>query len=462
MTQVLLHGFGPRYDLPIATALYLYAAGGIVFISFVLVVLFAGDRVGPKATEYPRRAVPWLVPIARSPWPRIIGGLIGVLALLAVVITGFFGDTSNAFYNPSEYIVWIFFWAVLVILSGLVGNLFYWLNPWTAIHDALARVLHPRAVWKMPDVGLWPAAAAYFSFACLELTTGLAVRPQIVAAAAIVYTLVTVMGMFLFGRDEWLEHCEGFTILFGIVARFGPLETERDETGTIRAVYVRPWGVGLLTPSPSGWDRVVFVILMLSTLAFDGISATPAWQDFTVALKPYWLPLGSFGLFAVRTFGLVLLTVAFLLIFIAFMEAVLYLGQRKVDLKVTVTSFALTLVPIALVYNAAHNYSYIVVQSQYVIPLLNDPLHKGAHLLPAVAGYTPNFALAQASTVWYADIVLIVLGHVVAVFLSHLRAGERFRTAQRALLSQYPMLLLMVLYTMTSLWILAQPITKES
>jgi hypothetical protein len=462
MTGILLHGFGPRYDLPIATALYLYAAGGVVFISFVLVVLFAGDRVGPNATAYPRRPVPWLQPLARSPWPRIAGGVIGVLSLVTVVITGFFGDTANAFYNPSEYIVWIFFWAILVILTGLVGNVFYFFNPWTAIYDAVARVLRPRPLWKMPEVGLWPAAAAYFAFACLELTTGLAVRPQIVALAAIVYTIVTLAGMFLFGRDEWLEHCEAFTVLFGIVARFGPIETERDETRRITAVYVRPWGVGLLQPWPSGWDRVLFVILMLSTLAFDGISATPAWQDFTVALKPYWLPLGSFGLFAVRTFGLILLTIAFLLIFIAFMEAVLFLGQRKVDVRTTVTSFALTLVPIALVYNAAHNYSYILVQSQYVIPLLNDPLHKGAHLLPAVAGYVPNFGLAQASTVWYADIVLIVLGHVIAVFLSHLRAGERFRTAQRALLSQYPMLLLMVMYTMTSLWILAQPITKES
>ncbi|HET7338442.1 MAG TPA: hypothetical protein VFK22_02745, partial [Candidatus Dormibacteraeota bacterium] len=224
----------------------------------------------------------------------------------------------------------------------------------------------------------------------------------------------------------------------------------------------RPWGVGLLKPARAGWDRVLFIILMLSTLAFDGISATPAWQDFTVALKPYWLPLGAFGLFAVRTFGLVLLTIVFLLVFIAFMEAVIYLGQRRVDVMATVTAFALTLVPIALVYNAAHNYSYILVQSQYVVPLLNDPLHTGANLLPAVAHLTPNFALAQASTVWYADIVLIVLGHVIAVFLSHLRAGERFRTAQRALFSQYPMLLLMVMYTMTSLWILAQPITKES
>ena len=69
------------------------------------------------------------------------------------------------------------------------------------------------------------------------------------------------------------------------------------------------------------------------------------------------------------------------------MELVVYLGRRNVDLKATVSAFALTLVPIALVYNAAHNYSYIVVQSQGLIPLLNDPLQKGWHLWPAVAGY---------------------------------------------------------------------------
>jgi len=215
-------------------------------------------------------------------------------------------------------------------------------------------------------------------------------------------------------------------------------------------------------PAATGWDRVVFVILMLSTLAFDGILSTPAWQDFNLALEPVWLPLGPLGFFFVRTLGLLLLTTAFLLVFVAFMEAVIYLGQRKVDVLATVSAFALTLVPIALVYNAAHNYSYAVVSSQYLIPLLNDPLGKGWHLWPAVVGFQPSFALAQAATVWYAQIVLIVLGHVIAVFLAHLRAGERFRTAQRALLSQYPMLLLMVLYTMTSLWILAQPITREA
>jgi hypothetical protein len=459
--MILLHGFGQVYDLPISLALYLYAAAGVVVISFVLVYLFAGDQVGAKAIQYPRRPVPALVPAARSRWPRIAGGAIGIAGLLAVVITGLLGSPKPEL-NPAEYLAWVYFWAGLVILSGLVGNLWYLVNPWAAIYDALSRFLPLRPVLKLPNVGIWPAVAAYFAFACLELTTGMAQRPWIVGMAALAYSVVTLTGMLLFGRNEWLRSCEGFTVLFDIIGRFGPVEVERDESGRVSMVYLRPWGVGLLQPSPSGWDRVVFVMLMLSTLAFDGILYTQPWQSFNVALEPIWLPLGPWGFFFVRTLGLVLLTVTFLLVFIAFMELVVFLGKRNVDVKATFTAFALTLVPIALVYNAAHNYTYLVLQSQALIPLLNDPLAKGWNLLPALAGIKPNFALAQASTVWYAQVVLIVVGHVIAVYLAHLRAGERFRTAQRALLSQYPMLLLMVMYTMTSLWILAQPITRET
>jgi hypothetical protein len=463
-TGILLHGFGARYDLPASLALYLFAAGGVVVISFVLVVLFAGDQVGAKAIQYPRRAIPFLLPMARSPWPRIVGGAIGVLGLAAIIVTGLFG-APDATRNPAEYLTWIYFWAATVILSGLVGNLWYLLNPWAAIYDAIARFTPPRAEasragrLNLARLGIWPAVIAFFLFVCLELTTGMANRPWLVGSLALLYSAVTLAGMYFFGREEWLDHCEAFTVLFGIVGRFSPVEAERDDQGRISAVYLRPWGVGLLQPGPSGWDRVVFVILMLSSLAFDGIEGTKAWSDFTIATEPYWQPSGAFGFFVLKTLSMTFLTFAFLLVFIAFMEMVIYFGGRRLDLKATVTAFALTLVPIALVYNAAHNYSYVMVQSQGLIPLLNDPLAKGWHLLPALAGYKPSFALAQASTVWFAQIILIVVGHVIAVYLSHLKAGEKFRTAQRALLSQYPMLLLMVMYTMTSLWILAQPIT---
>jgi hypothetical protein len=144
---IFLHGFGVRYDLPASLALYLFAAGGVVLISFVLVVMFAGDKVGDRAVRYPRRAVPWLLPIARSPLPRIVGGLIGVLSLLAVVVTGLFGS-AEATRNPSEYLVWIYFWALTVIVSGLVGTLWFLLNPWAAIYGPRRRHIWRSPVWS--------------------------------------------------------------------------------------------------------------------------------------------------------------------------------------------------------------------------------------------------------------------------------------------------------------------------
>ena len=44
--------------LPISLALYLYAAAGVVVVSFVMVAVFAGDRVGTRAIRYPRADSP--------------------------------------------------------------------------------------------------------------------------------------------------------------------------------------------------------------------------------------------------------------------------------------------------------------------------------------------------------------------------------------------------------------------
>jgi hypothetical protein len=457
--NLYLHAFGARYDLPISLALYLYAAAGVVVVSFVMVAIFASDRTGDRAVHYPRLRAPFLLALGRSPVLRAITGAIGVLALLAIIVTGLFGS-QTAVRNPSQYLTWIYFWAGLVILSGLLGNLWTLLNPWSALYDLITLGRRPVPRFQLPEaVGVWPAAVAYLLFALLELASGVANRPVVVASLAITYTVVTVTGMLLFGRDRWLMSCEGFTVLFSIVGRFGPVETERNAEGRLVNVWLRPWGTGLLQRQRAGWDWVVFVILMLSSLAFDGIIATPAWLSFDQAMSPWVQGLGAFGEPIIRTFGMLLLIAAFLLIFVAFVRLMLFFGGARGEELATVTAFALTLVPIALVYNAAHNYSYLTIQSQAIIPLLADPLGRGWQLLPT-AGYQPSFALAGASTVWYMQIILIVLGHVIAVYLAHLRAGERFRTAQKALLSQYPMLVLMVLYTMTSLWILAQPITS--
>ncbi|HWP90276.1 MAG TPA: hypothetical protein VNM70_20515, partial [Burkholderiales bacterium] len=60
-----------------------------------------------------------------------------------------------------------------------------------------------------------------------------------------------------------------------------------------------------------------------------------------------------------------------------------------------------------------------------------------------------------------ASVIAIVLGHVAAVYLAHVMAVRVFGDRRAALRSQYPMLALMLGYTMMSLWIIAQPIVSS-
>lgn len=69
-------------------------------------------------------------------------------------------------------------------------------------------------------------------------------------------------------------------------------------------------------------------------------------------------------------------------------------------------------------------------------------------------------ALVDARFLWLFSVVAIVAGHVVAVWLTHITALRVCDDRKKALVSQVPMVALMIGYTMLSLWILAQPIIE--
>jgi hypothetical protein len=116
-------------------------------------------------------------------------------------------------------------------------------------------------------------------------------------------------------------------------------------------------------------------------------------------------------------------------------------------------------VSIAIAYQVAHYYTYLLIQGQAIIALLSDPFGWGWNLF-GTAGYKINAALVGADFVWYSQVALIVAGHVIAVYLAHVTALRLMRNQRLAVRSQYPMLALMILYTVFSLWILSQPIVS--
>jgi hypothetical protein len=155
---------------------------------------------------------------------------------------------------------------------------------------------------------------------------------------------------------------------------------------------------------------------------------------------------------AVQTLLLLAVWLAFLGVFV--FASWVTLRMHDVDrepppLGSVVGAYAATLLPIAGGYLIAH-YLTLVIQGVAWIPILiGDPLSTVAPLLDWI----------PISAVWYLSVGAIVLGHVAAVVLAHRRALRE--SPRRPILAGLPLVVLMIGYTVMSLWIIAQPITLE-
>ena len=72
---------------------------------------------------------------------------------------------------------------------------------------------------------------------------------------------------------------------------------------------------------------------------------------------------------------------------------------------------------------------------------------------------TTGFFNSQDSVrlIWLTQAAAVVGGHILAVMLAHAIALRHFGTTRHAVLSQVPLALFMVLYTLFGLWLLASP-----
>jgi hypothetical protein len=123
--------------------------------------------------------------------------------------------------------------------------------------------------------------------------------------------------------------------------------------------------------------------------------------------------------------------------------------------------FVFSLLPISIAYHIAHYFSYLFNGGQLIIPLLSDPFGFGWDLW-GTATYRPRIDLVGPLLQWYVAVGAIVVGHVIAIYIAHITSLSTFGKRREALRTQIPIVVLMVCYTMLSLWILSQPIVETS
>lgn len=387
--------------------------------------------------------------------PALAGALrwLSFAHFVTLLVIGFFGP-RDPLANLLVLTLWTLWWVGYTLLTALVGDLWPVLNPWSAPVGLVRRLVGPpplssprrRGRGRGPGHGpsYWPALIGLFAFVWFEIVDPAPTDPARLARAAGVYWLAHFAAMLLFGERRWRARGETFSVLFRLVGRVAPLRWHA------RGVTLA-WPGARLARGPalplSGW---LFVVAAIASVSFDGLSATFAWLA-AIGANPLEFP-GRTAVVAENTFGLVVAWAALAAAYAGAVALGHHLADGRASLGHTLGRIALSLVPIALAYHAAHYLTALLIDAQHAAAALAEPLGLHVHV-------TASFLndLRSVETIWRTQTAFIVGGHVLAVVVAHATALEIERDPRRAALGQSPVALLMVGLTLLGLWLLSTP-----
>lgn len=382
---------------------------------------------------------------------KILTSCMSFVLLCVLVWLGMAGP-RDPLTNPLPLAIWTVWWIGLVSLQGLFGNIWRWIDPWYGPVTLTRHLLWQGPLLRLPaSLGQACAILTYLGFVIILLADPAPSDPARLARYVGIYWLFTYLALLIFG-PRWRLRGEGIAMLMRSYAAVGVFGRNR----TRLAVGVIGWQAARNRAPAIG--AAVFMLVMLGCGSFDGLNETFWWLDL-LGINPLEFP----GRTAVVTQNIVGLIIANLALIAAYSLAI-WLGLRLAGLSLRWTRafciFAPTILPIALGYHIGHYLTSMLVNGQYALAALNDPLARGDSLLGIIRFYvTTGFFNAQDSVrvIWLCQAGAVVSGHILAILMAHLVALRQFETPRQATLSQLPLAVFMVFYTLFGLWLLAAP-----
>lgn len=457
---VLAHGIGGRSDLPISVTMAQYGAVAVLLLTVAL--LGSGwrtprfsngsasrktnDDIGPSRDMSRSTTVGIPLPILQ----RVIDGRVsqglftslGVVALIAFLTVATFGANDST-RNPAPTWLYVWLWVGLVPASVLFGPVIRRLNPYRPLAALGRRFLatvgyHHR---DYPDMlGRWPAVAWFGVFTWMELVLPDRDAPSRVLMFVVLYSVVQLAGAIAFG-PTWHRNADAFEVYSDLVGHLSPFR--RDPRGTL--VLANPLRHLSALPIRPGDSAVVYVLL--GSTAFDGITRTRTWNDWTRSMEGTTLDLlGTAGLIA--SIAVVALTFRF-----ACSLTRLSMNDRSGQTTNGVErAYIHTLVPIVVGYTVAHYLSLFVFQGQAGYLLATDPLAHGWNVF-GFSDTAIDYAVISTSTIAWIQVSSIVIGHLVGVVTAHDRSLDVLNERERRS-GQHPIVACMVLYTFCGIGLL--------
>lgn len=443
---------GSRFDAPLPLSLLFVGAGGTVALTAVWLALTGR----PERTVGTYTVATFDERILRR--AKFAGRVVFLTGVVAAVATGMVGRQVAA-ENFATVFTWAAWFRGLGLIAILVGSPWAALSPWRAIYLGLCRLEGGElALVEYPSwAGTWPAVGGFVLL--IGILENLSLVPQSPVLTAVViagYTLIMLGGAVIFG-PTWFDRADPLGLLYRVLGRVAGVSTQRT-SGTVTILLRPPWR-GCTVPV-TDTAVAVFVVAAVYTVSFDGFTNTRQFQTLLFGTRDL---LGTGIGTGLLLYGLGL--GAFVVTFIGAVVVGDTLGSREgseagmttdgghLPIGDTVTALAPTVLPIAAAYDVAHNYPYIVRSTARLVEL-------SAGSVGMTTGSLDPLGWLALPVFWGSQVLLIVVGHVVAVVAAHTVTIDRYASVHAARRAHLPLVVLMIGYTVLSLWIISQPVVR--
>jgi hypothetical protein len=435
--MISAHGIGGAKDLPVPFEYAIAGAGAALAVSFIVLAL-AWRQPRYDAAVQGRAFPAVLASVVESTGFAIALRAVGLVAFGYVVWAAVLG--KDLLTNPVFGVVYVLLWVGIVPASLLLGPFYRAVNPLRTLHLLVTRVTggQPgRGIAVLPRwVGLWPAAFGLLAFVWLELVFPESTYLSPVRLWFAAYIAIVLLGAALFG-DGWIEQADPFEAFSTLVGHLSVFGRTADGTLVLRSPLANLDGL----PARPGLVGVVAVLF--GSTAFDSFKDSNEWLKLTqsTSLDTTWLNFAALVVFCA-------------VVAATFSVATMSTGVVEgFDRRTLPDRFAHSVVPIIVGYMVAHYLSYFVEVGQQTVVQLSDPMSTGQDLL-GTANLHVNLWISQHPTfLAVVKVLAVVAGHVLGVIAAHDRA-IRLLPRRHQLTGQLPLLLVMVLYTVTGLYLL--------
>lgn len=445
--SVLAHGLGGSGDLPVPYAYAMVGAAWALTFTFALVAFaWRRPRFDPAKPGHPLPAALTTLVDARA--TRWTAAGVALVFAVWVLLAGVWGPQTQA--NGLLGAFYVLLWVGLVALSLLFGPVWRVISPMRTVYVVLGRVtpqrLGRRRLSYPEGWGYRPAALGLFAFVWMELASPNSASLPWVRAWLLIYAVVMLIGAWLCGQ-RWLARADPFGVYSMAVSRLSPFRRNPD---TRKIVVANP--LDHLPSLPVRPGVVVMLAVLLGSTAFDSFSSSPTWRNFADrlarAVHPVPVALASSVL---RTIGL--------MVFIAVVAVTFSLAARttggldREQRRALPGKMAHSLIPIVVGYIFAHYLSYLVERGQQAVFALADPFGRGWNLLGLAHLHVAYVLSMHPPVLATIKVACVVTGHIVAVIAAHDKA-LRLLPDGHQLTGQLTMMLVMVSYTFTGLYLL--------